>query len=102
MFRITALVFPVLGTAVWLRMYSLPFYMDASCCSFQYELVTEDGKICLSSQLEMDEVTYDAWGVDNMYCVNWLVAQLGLTLDTTYVAPAETTTVESAPAETTV
>ena len=63
--------------------------------------MTEEGKICLSKQLEMDEVTYDAWGVDNMYCVNWLVTQLGLTLDTTYVAPEEIIIVESAPEETT-
>lgn len=84
MAKIQSITIPTLGIANELYLKVLPFSMDATSCSFYYEILNKDeeGKerLFLSGNLEMTETEFDGWAADNNYCLNWAANKLGLTL----------------------
>jgi hypothetical protein len=86
MAKINPVVFPILGTATNLVLEVLQTNMEATSATFYYKLtdgdgtIPDNGKTIVEGNISMTEAEYDAWGVDNQYCLDWAATKLGLTL----------------------
>lgn len=84
MAQIQPITIPTQGEANNLLLRVLPFDMDATSCSFYYELqnISPDGvpKSLIQGNLNMDETDFANWAADNNYCLIWAANKLGITL----------------------
>ncbi|WP_017732713.1 hypothetical protein [Nafulsella turpanensis] len=93
MYKIVPFQIAAAGTATHLNVSCLPFNMSDKTASFYYELIeqkqveteqglsTTESRVLLQGNKVMPQEKYQEWGVDNMYCVNWLCAELGVQID---------------------
>ena len=85
MAKIKEIIFPgKLGKANGILVRTGLFDLTQTTVWINYDIVYNDenisNKILSSGRLLMDEETYNNWGFDNGYVVNWVVTQLGLEL----------------------
>lgn len=74
MANIQAVNFPFIGDAVKLDVNVLQFNTQASTTTLQWQLLTADGKNCMTGYYSLTEQEFNDWGQDNSYLDN-LVAQ---------------------------
>lgn len=72
-FQITALNFVVSPTS------GIQTYWQVFAETLDEEGNSTPGAMLIDGNLPMDEATYDAWGTDDSYVVNWALQELGFT-----------------------
>lgn len=87
MTRIQPEVVPSKGTGVYFNLLALNFPMNPTSVTFYWQLFTENtveeqsvpGICILDGNLTMDQQTYNNWGDNDEYCINWALNELGFT-----------------------
>lgn len=89
MTQIQDVVVPTKGTAKYLNVRVLPFDLEPTDGIYVYwalydeqvspEYGSSPGNNLLDGNLHMTQETYDAWGTDDTYVINWVITELGLT-----------------------
>lgn len=80
MASIQPVVFPIVGTATKLEVTLLPFKTDATTATTYYQLLTDEGKDCVSGNYTMTPEEFAQWGVDNSYVDDIVAANIGVTI----------------------
>lgn len=78
---------PTKGVGVYFNLLALNFPMNPSSVTFYWQLFTEiiteeqssAGQCILDGNLTMDKATYDQWGSDDNYPIDWALNELGFT-----------------------
>jgi hypothetical protein len=68
----------ILGTITQIDVLVLPFQTSATSCSTYYKLCDADGKQLAEGNIALTEEQFTAWGTDNSYVSDIVIAELGL------------------------
>lgn len=87
MTKIQPEVVPSKGTGVYFNLTALNFPMNPTSVTFYWQLFTEEvieeqsvpGTMVLDGNLTMNQETYNNWGSNDEYCINWALNELGFT-----------------------
>lgn len=80
MAQIQPVVFPIVGTAVELNVTVQSFPTSTNTCGTYYELVTDDGKTCITGSYYLSPEQFAGWGQDNSYIDNLIAEYLGVVI----------------------
>ena len=91
MIKIQDEIVPTKGTGKYFQIQALNFPMNPTAVSFYWQvfneetiqngedLVTGPGVCVLDGNLSMDKTTYDGWGENDSYVIDWALNELGFT-----------------------
>lgn len=90
--EIQPIVVPTKGTGKYFALQANSFPMFPSSVAFYWQVFAEQltensdgtetsqpGQMLLDGNIYMDQTTYDGWGNDDDYAINWGLNQVGLT-----------------------
>lgn len=79
MVKIEQVIVPTKQAGEYLNIVALNFPMNPDQVEFYWQLLTDDtsGICVLDGKLLMNKETYDGWGSDDSYVVNWACNLLG-------------------------
>jgi len=80
MANIQAINFPFIGDAVKLNVMVREFNTQASTTTLVWNLLTADGKSCLTGYYPMTEEEFNDWGQDNSYLDNLVANSIPVTI----------------------
>jgi hypothetical protein len=96
MAKIVPVIFPLnLGEVTDLKVKAAQLDMEATTCMIHFQLISETAtgypnnnypymslteRVLGSGTLLMDTESYNQWGSDNMYVIQWVANKLGVTL----------------------
>jgi hypothetical protein len=80
MTNIQPIVFPLIGTGTKLNVLILNFETSAISCNTYYQILTEEGKMCVDGNYQLTEQEFDNWGRDNSYIDEIIANNLGITI----------------------
>lgn len=72
--------FPIVGTAVELKVLILNFSTSATTCTTYYQLLTAEGKQCIDGNYTLTDEQFADWGYDNTVVDYYVADAIGVTI----------------------